>query len=203
MRFRVGLDGLSTRLLGKGDSAVGIVSEHEKASLLSKDGYHRSQLEAARKAGARIGVIYFGGKESFGEIQRFLKEWNPDCTAILIPTPKTNFVLDGVTRVTVKTTLNTLSTCTMVRLGRVMGNYMIWVVPSNLKLIDRSTRYIQRLTNLEYRPANELLFDVIEYVEPRMKADQAYPPVVGVSVMRQRHTLSNQEAESRLMKELG
>ena len=90
----------------------------------------------------------------------------------------------------------------MVRLGRVMGNYMIWVVPSNLKLIDRATRYIQKLTGLDYVKANGLLFEVFEYVEPRMKADQAYPPVVGVSVMRHRHGLSNEEAEKRLMAEL-
>jgi N-acetylmuramic acid 6-phosphate (MurNAc-6-P) etherase len=79
---------------------------------------------------------------------------------------------------------------------------MIWVVASNLKLIDRSTRYIQRLTGLDYQAANSLLFEVIEYVEPRMKADQAYPPVVGVAVMRARHKLDNQEAEKRLMAEL-
>jgi N-acetylmuramic acid 6-phosphate etherase len=122
---------------------------------------------------------------------------------VLVPVPKTDLLLDGVTRAGLKMLLNTLSTCTMVRLGRVMGNYMIWVVPSNLKLIDRSTRYIQRLTGLDYRAANELLFEVIEYVEPRMKADQAYPPVVGVSVMRVRHGLSNAEAEQRLKTELG
>jgi N-acetylmuramic acid 6-phosphate (MurNAc-6-P) etherase len=79
-----------------------------------------------------------------------------------------------------------------------MGNYMIWVVPSNLKLIDRSTRYIQRLTGLDYQAANRLLFEIIEYVEPRMKADQAYPPVVGIAVMRVRYKLGNQEAEQRL-----
>jgi N-acetylmuramic acid 6-phosphate etherase len=116
--------------------------------------------------------------------------------------PKTDFFLDGVTRVGVKLFLNALSTCTMVRLGRVMGNFMIWVVPSNLKLIDRSTRYIQKLTGLDYTAANELLFEVIEYVEPRMKADQAYPPAVGLSVMRSRHGLGNAEAEKRLMAEL-
>jgi N-acetylmuramic acid 6-phosphate (MurNAc-6-P) etherase len=99
--------------------------------------------------------------------------------------------------------LNTLSTCTMVRLGRVMGNYMIWVVASNLKLIDRATRYIQRLTGLDYSTANHLLFEVVEYVEPRMKADQAYPPVVGVAVMRARHNLNNEQAEKRLMSEMG
>ena len=43
---------------------------------------------------------------------------------------------------------------------------------------------------------------VIEHVEPRMKADQAYPPVVGVSVLRHRHGLDNDAAEARLMAEL-
>ena len=32
--------------------------------------------------------------------------------------------------------------------------------------------------------ANGLLFEVLEYVEPRMKSDQAYPPVVGLAVPR-------------------
>jgi hypothetical protein len=36
-----------------------------------------------------------------------------------------------------------------------------------------------------------------------MKADQAYPPVVGVSVMRVRHNLDNAAAEKRLYAELG
>jgi N-acetylmuramic acid 6-phosphate etherase len=202
MRFKVGLDGLKHRLLGKGDSAVGVVSEAEKASLLSPDGFHRRQLEAAQKAGAQIGVIYVGRKESFREVSDFLAEWNPQGIAVLAPVPNTGFLLDGVTRVGLKMLLNALSTCTMVRLGRVMGNYMIWVVPSNLKLIDRATRYIQKLTSLDYRAANRLLFEVIEYVEPRMRADQAYPPVVGLSVMRIRHQLGNAEAEQRLMAEL-
>jgi N-acetylmuramic acid 6-phosphate etherase len=202
MRFKIGLDGLQYRTLGPGDSAVGIVSEDEKASLLSPDGFHRLQLEAAKKAGARIGLIFFGRDEALKEIANFVAGWNPDCVCVLASVPKTDFLLEGVTRVTVKTLLNTLSTCTMVRLGRVMGNYMIWVVPSNLKLIDRSTRYIQKLTGLEYERANHLLFEVIEYVEPRMKADQAYPPVVGVSVMRARHNLDNLEAEKRLAAEL-
>jgi hypothetical protein len=96
--------------------------------------------------------------------------------------------------------LNALSTCIMVRLGRVMGNCMVWVVPSNLKLVDRSTRYIQNLTGLDYAAANRLLFEVIEYVEPRMKADQAYPPVVALSVLRFRDGIGNEEAEARLAK---
>jgi N-acetylmuramic acid 6-phosphate etherase len=199
MRFKIGLDGLEFRPLGRGDSAVGIVSETEKASLLSPDGFHCRQLEVAQKAGAQIGLIFVGRKESFKEVNDFLAKWNPQCVAVLAPVPNMDLLLDGVTRAGLKMLLNALSTCTMVRLGRVMGNYMIWVVPSNLKLIDRSTRYIQRLTGLDYQTANRLLFEIIEYVEPRMKADQAYPPVVGIAVMRVRYKLGNQEAEKRLM----
>jgi N-acetylmuramic acid 6-phosphate etherase len=95
--------------------------------------------------------------------------------------------------------LNALSTCTMVRLGRVMGNTMIRVVPGNLKLIDRATRCLERLTGWTYEESNRLLFEVIEYVEPRMKSDQAYPPVVELAALRARSQLTNEEAESRFM----
>ena len=83
-----------------------------------------------------------------------------------------------------------------------MGNTMIYVVPSNLKLIDRATRYISKLSGLDYERANALLFEVIEYVEPRMKSDQAYPPVVGMAVMRARYNLSNADAEKKLLQEI-
>jgi len=75
-------------------------------------------------------------------------------------------------------------------------------VPSNLKLIDRATRYISKLTDLSYIEANRLLFDIIVYIEPRMKNDQAYPPVVGMAVLRAKEKLSNQEAEERLMSDI-
>jgi N-acetylmuramic acid 6-phosphate (MurNAc-6-P) etherase len=121
------------------------------------------------------------------------------CTFVAVP--RSELLLDGVTRVMVKLVMNALSTCTMVRLGRVRGNYMVWVVPSNLKLIDRATRYITKLTDLNYPAANRLLFEIIAYVEPRMKADQAYPPAVGMAVMRAREKLSNEQAEERLKAE--
>ncbi len=81
-----------------------------------------------------------------------------------------------------------------------MGNTMVWVVASNLKLIDRATRYIEKLTGLPYEQANHLLFEVIEYVEPRLKADQAYPPVVGMAVLRAKQGLTNEAAEQQLSK---
>jgi N-acetylmuramic acid 6-phosphate etherase len=181
IRFRIGLDGVKNRPLGKGDSAIAVLSEKEAGT------FQISQLEAAQQVGARTGVICFGGENSAFR--------TPHSALIHVRLPPNNFLLDGVTRVAVKLVMNALSTCTMVRLGRVMGNYMVWVVPSNLKLIDRATRYISKLTDLPYERANELLFEIIEYVEPRMKADQAYPPVVGMAVVRVKNNFTNEQAE--------
>ena len=198
MRFKIGLDGFQYRTCGDGDSVVGIFSENE-----SSDFPFATFLSAAQIPNVRNGFVHFGSQESYERIHRLALKWDEACAGVFVPVPKSDLLLDGVTRVGVKLLLNTLSTCTMVRLGRVMGNYMIWVVASNLKLIDRATRYIQKLTDLDYEASNRLLFEAMVYIEPRMKSDQAYPPVVGLSVMRHRHGLSNEEAERRLKNELG
>lgn len=196
LRFKVGLDGLPARRLGPGDSAVTIVGDDDVASLLSPEGFHRVRMEEARAAGARTGVIAVGRGPGLERLREGCLD--PACVTLAVRAPDSDFLLDGVARAGLKMLLNALSTCTMVRLGRVMGNYMVWLVASNLKLIDRATRYIEKLAGLEYVEANRLLFEVIEYVEPRWKADQAYPPVVGLAVTRAQLGLGNEEAEAAL-----
>jgi N-acetylmuramic acid 6-phosphate etherase len=197
MRFAVGLDGLPHRRLGPGDSAAAIVSGAEVAGLASADTFLRARLDEARVAGARLAIVAVGRESDLEPLRA--GSFVPGCDTVAVAVPDSDFLLDGVARAGLKMLLNALSTCTMVRLGRVMGNYMVWLVPSNLKLIDRATRYIQKLAGLEYTEANRLLFEVIEYVEPRMKADQAYPPAVGLAVTRVQHGLGNEEAERRLL----
>lgn len=203
MRFKIGLDGVQYRPMGPGDSAIGILIDEEKDALTSEDGFYRVQLEATRKARARTGLLFFGNDESISEVKSFVDGWNPECVAVLAKVPETDFLLNGVTRIGAKMLMNAFSTCTMVRLDRVIGNVMVWLVPSNLKLIDRSTRYITLLTGMSYLDANRLLFEVIEYIEPRMKADQAYPPAVAMAVTRAKYNLSNEEAEKKLSEEMG
>lgn len=196
MRFKIGLDGLECRHIKSGDSVVGIFSEPENEPAFA------CFFNATSVPKIKSGFIYFGNDEGiFAKVKKIAQNWNSESISAFIPLPQTDFLLDGISRVAVKLVMNALSTCTMVRLGRVMGNTMIYVVPSNLKLIDRATRYITRLTDLNYEQANRLLFEVIEYVEPRMKADQAYPPVVGLAVLRTKHQLTNEEAEKRLLAE--
>jgi N-acetylmuramic acid 6-phosphate etherase len=196
VRFTVGLDGLPHRPLAPGDSAVAIVGDADVGALTAPDGFYRIRLDEARKVGARTGVIAVGRGPVLEQSSAICPD--ADCVTLAVRVPASDFLLDGVARAGLKMLLNALSTCTMVRLGRVMGNYMVWVVASNLKLIDRATRYIEKLAGLEYAEANRLLFEVIEYVEPRMKTDQTYPPVVGLAVLRAKRGIGNEEAERQL-----
>jgi len=191
MRYKIDAGGLRHRQSGPQDSAISILAGMEVGVQTE---FIRSQLALARRNGAKTGLIFIGGPPEG------LAGWESSVDHVLrVAVLPGDWLLDGLTRVAAKLVMNALSTCTMVRLGRVMGNYMVWVVPSNLKLIDRATRYITKLTELNYEAANELLFEIIEYVEPRMKSDQAYPPVVGMAVLRTREKLTNEQAEAKLM----
>lgn len=198
MRFRIGLDGLKHRPISAGDAAVAIVTEDKMGSLTSADGFYRVQLENAHQAGASTALVFMGGQASLDKAAAFLKSWDVPAKSVLLPVPETDLLLDGVGRSGIKMLLNTLSTCIMVRLGRVQGNCMVALVPSNLKLIDRSTRFIQALTGKCYDESCHLLFETIEYVAPRMQVGQAYPPVVALTVLRVTQNCGPEEAEAML-----
>jgi N-acetylmuramic acid 6-phosphate etherase len=70
-------------------------------------------------------------------------------------------VINGSTRMKAGTAqkmiLNMLSTGGMVRTGRVRGNYMAYMVPSNKKLVDRAIRIICDETGCEQGTAREFL----------------------------------------------
>ncbi|HZL44061.1 MAG TPA: hypothetical protein VFD66_12375, partial [Verrucomicrobiae bacterium] len=118
-RFRIGLDGLSCRPAKDGDSAIGICSGAEAEQMLLPGGFLRTQLDTARAAGANTGLLCFGDvDESIQKIDSGLAGpgcARPDGLAVCIPVPQTGFRLDGLTHVAVKTVLNALSTCVMVR----------------------------------------------------------------------------------------
>jgi N-acetylmuramic acid 6-phosphate etherase len=196
MRFRVGLDGLAHRPTRRGD-AVTVVVAASDVPLVEAAAPFTRQLEAAVAVDADATLIGVG---RHGDLHALWTSAGAQAagTLVALPVADTPFLLDPLVRVGVKMLLNALSTCTMVRLGRVLGNRMIWVVPSNLKLIDRSTRYIVDLAGVSYEDACHALFEVVEYVEPRRSAGKVYPPPVGVATMRLRHRLSLEEAEARL-----
>jgi len=187
MRYKIGSNGIKYRPLVVKDTAIAIVAATETDACRK---FQARQLEMAQQNLARTGVIYFGG----GKVDDLFSVAE---VKVFVFVPATDFLLDGLTRVAVKLVLNALSTATMARLDRVAGNCMTCVVPGNRKLIDRATRYVAQLAGLGYELANALLFEVIEYLEPRWQAGQACPPVVNLAVLRAREKLSNEQAEEK------
>jgi N-acetylmuramic acid 6-phosphate etherase len=84
-----------------------------------------------------------------------------DAAQIAIGVPVGAEVITGSTRMKAgtaqKLVLNTLSTSVMVRLGKVYGNLMIDVRPTNVKLVDRARRIIAQVAGVDYDEAARLL----------------------------------------------
>ena len=83
----------------------------------------------------------------------------PDAGDLRVPVTLPATPLRLISHLAVKLSLNTISTGTMVRLGRVTGNWMSWVDVSNKKLIDRAIRLIVELGHINYPDACKRLFD--------------------------------------------
>ena len=84
----------------------------------------------------------------------------------------------------VKVILNTLSTATMVRMARVIGNAMVWLSPSNKKLIDRGCRLIAQQTGCSYERACIALHEAMEQVTLRQQQGQEIPSPVALAIER-------------------
>ena len=84
----------------------------------------------------------------------------------------------------VKLVLNTLSTATMVRMDRVIGNAMVWLSPSNKKLIDRGSRLIAQQTGCSYEKACIALHEALEEVEMLQKQGKEIPSPVALAIER-------------------
>ena len=78
-------------------------------------------------------------------------------------------VVTGSTRMkagtATKLILNMISTATMIRLGKVYGNLMVDLMAVNDKLVDRGTRIIEQLTDLDYNGAQLKLFEAEKSVK--------------------------------------
>ncbi|MBI1257927.1 MAG: N-acetylmuramic acid 6-phosphate etherase [Chloroflexi bacterium] len=84
-----------------------------------------------------------------------------DAAQVAIGVPVGPEVITGSTRMksgtAQKLVLNMLSTGTMVKLGKVYGNLMVDVRPSNVKLVDRASRIISQIAGVDYEEARRLL----------------------------------------------
>jgi N-acetylmuramic acid 6-phosphate etherase len=95
---------------------------------------------------------------AFNPFLKIPRAWRPDVCITPNVGPE---ILTGSTRLKAGTAtkfiLNTLTTLAMVRLGKVVSNLMVDVVPANVKLRDRAARIVQELTGADYAAARAAL----------------------------------------------
>ncbi len=141
--------------------------------------------------------------------------------ALYIPIIVTNDPLALNQQLVLKMLLNAHSSAVMAKLGRVVGNTMTFVNPSNLKLIGRATYLIQSQVNavltrsawqkkfgrhlpMRYAEANALLFNAMDYVKTTNNAAQASEVALSIirvlESLKQQRTISWQKAEEILHK---
>jgi N-acetylmuramic acid 6-phosphate (MurNAc-6-P) etherase len=171
----------------QGDLGVLVYLDEEIGELGSKDSSSFRFVSLFKKNKANMALIIVGDKDQvyFREIQGYLPlEKNTD-VIVPIAMDKSEDPL-GVNRQTLlKVLLNTHSTAVMARTGRVLGNTMTNVNPSNLKLIGRATYLIMSHVNdtisqdewirnwgkyspITYEQANAVLFDAMDFTAKRV-----------------------------------
>ncbi len=80
-------------------------------------------------------------------------------------------------RLAVKLVLNTVSTATMGALGRLVSNWMAHVEATNKKLIDRGTRLVSELAEVDYETACYALLETMEALREQAAAAERVSPV--------------------------
>lgn len=109
-------------------------------------------LAEARRLGAATALVCFNPHLDFRG------GWRPDVVLAVDVGPE---ILTGSTRLkagtATKLILNQLTTLAMVQSGKVMGNRMVDLNPSNVKLRDRACRIVQELTGRDPETAREAL----------------------------------------------
>ena len=194
----------------KDDLGVAILISPEESQLETEGSPPRAFLELFQKSGGRTAVIVVSAKENFGPAAVLKSAESP---SIHLAVDAANDPMDVKRQVALKMLLNAHSTAVMTKLGRVVGNTMTNVSPSNLKLIGRATYLIQSHVNdvlsrpdwvklqgtrppVSYGEANAVLFDSIDFLRDKagQTAEVALSIIRILESLRQKRPLSHQEA---------
>lgn len=168
--FSFSLDNRTQRGPQKDDLGVLVCVDEEIHELFNPNSQMRQFISLFKERDAQVALILVG-ENSREEIELILHQ---------IPLKKNKdvvlcFKIDGEDdplnlrrEILLKVLLNAHSTGIMARLGKVVGNTMTNVKPSNLKLIGRATHLIHNHVNdhvsITYDDANAVLFDAIDFL---------------------------------------
>ncbi len=143
--FAAGAETIRFRGVGKHDVVMGIAAS-------GRTPFVWGALAEAKRRGARTALLCFNPHLVFARGHR------PD---VIIAPDLGPEVLTGSTRLkagtATKLVLNAVTTLAMVRSGKVVGNLMVDLNPSNAKLRDRAVRIVSELTGADPTTAKEAL----------------------------------------------
>jgi len=167
-QFQIGCEADPSRT-DAAESALVVIAAADEFDELADRGREKFGREFSQTAALRIGSASAGGSAA--------KEFNIICDLPDSPL--------GLWRhLAFKLILNTISTATMVRLGRVKANAMIWLSPSNKKLVDRGIRLISHVTGVGYEQACVALHQAMEEVDNRSRRAEEVPSPVALAIDR-------------------
>lgn len=147
-------DDLKAIKLEAGDVLVGLAAS-------GRTPYVVTGIEYARSIGCHTALIC-----TVPEQQARDNGANPE---IFIACPVGPEVVTGSTRMksgtAQKLILNMLTTASMVKMGKTLGNVMVDLKPTNAKLVERSKKTISQLTGLSYEESAQLLENANRHVK--------------------------------------
>ena len=168
LKFQIGNEEDNSRVSRKPNIAVNVISRVE-ISRPEYESYKAAFNEAAEKYQDRSVMIIGTCDEAAG--------YRISCS------PRTS-VFNLMDRLAVKIVLNTISTGTMVLMGRVLGNWMSWVDVTNKKLKDRGIRLISDICGINYKEACYALHETLEELKSFTVAAGEKPSPVQYTIKR-------------------
>ncbi len=154
----------------------------------------------ALAAGAGVGIVSVAETREKGIVETATDPAEPGMVRVNLAVPSENDPFRLGQHIALKMVLNAHSTAVMAKLGKVVGNTMTNVSPSNLKLIGRATFLIQSHVNdtlgrpawvrqygtrrpVSYGEANAVLYDSIAFMKERSQ-DAGQAAEVPLSIIR-------------------
>jgi hypothetical protein len=188
-----------------GDLGIAAALDSEIEALKNADSSFRKYLGLFSRNGAGLGIIMIADKPVKGapaampDLSFIHSKKNP-VVAVHLNIASDNDPFGIRQQVALKMLLNAHSTAIMAKLGKVIGNTMTNVSPSNLKLIGRATHLIQLHVNdilsnpqwvrlhgvrkpVSYGEANAVLFDAIVFLKDKSR-DMGQAAEVPLSIIR-------------------
>jgi N-acetylmuramic acid 6-phosphate (MurNAc-6-P) etherase len=190
----------------KGDLGVLACLSPEEDELKMEDSYFWKFIDLFAKSEANVVLILVSNKSANGtmkliqDISNFMKDKKSSFEAIQLEVPSQDDSFGLNQQIALKVLLNAHSSAVMTHLGKVVGNTMVNVSPSNLKLIGRATYLIQSHVNdvlshpnwvklyglkktISYGEANAVLFDSIALLKEKQK-EAGQTAEVALSIIR-------------------